>query len=80
MTGVQTCALPIYFFTWELELVELGAEDAEVVNEADLEVDEAEEEDTGLTCLVISDLCSQYQASIVWAGMWRLWSVAGLLT
>ena len=70
----------VNFFTWELELVELGAEDAEVVNEADLEVDEAEEEDTGLTCLVISDLHSQYWVSIVWASMRRLWSMVGLPT
>ena len=68
------------FFMWELELAELGAEDVEVVDEADLEVDEAEEEDTGLTCLVISNLCSQYWVSIVWASMRRLWSVAGLPT
>ena len=68
------------FFTWGLELVELGAEDAEVVNETDLEIDEAEEEDTGLTCLVISNLHSQYWASIVWASMRRLWSVVGLPT
>ena len=66
------------FFTWELELVELGAEDVEVVNKADLEVDKAEEEDTGLTCLVISDLRSQYWASIVWASMRKLWSMTGL--
>ena len=66
------------FFTWELELAELGVEDAEVVDEADLEVDEAEEEDTGLTCLVISDLRSQYWASIVWASMRKLGSMTGL--
>ena len=68
------------FFTWELELAELGAEDVEVVDEADLEVDEVEEEDTGLTCLVISNLRSQYRASIVWASMQRLWSMVDLLT
>ena len=70
----------VNFFMWELELVELGAEDVEVVNKADLEVDKAEEEDTGLTCLVISNLHSQYWVLIVWASMWRLWSVAGLPT
>ena len=68
------------FLARELELVELGAEVAEVVDEADLEVDEVEEEDTGLTCLVISDLHSQYWALIVWASMQRLWSMAGLPT
>ena len=49
----------------------------EVVNEADLEADEAKEEDTGLTSLVISDLHSQYQVLIVWASVQRPWSMVG---
>ena len=67
------------FFVGKVELVELGVEVVEVVNEVALEVDKAEDKDTGLTCLVISDLHSQYQVLIVWASMRRLWSVVGLL-
>ena len=61
-----------------VELVELVVEDEESVVKADLEVDKAEDKDTGLTCLIISDLHSQYQALIVWASVWRPWSVVGL--
>ena len=50
----------VSFFVGEVELAELGAEDKKVVNEADLEAEEAEDKDTGLTCLVISNLHSQY--------------------
>ena len=82
VAGVAECVEvegnEVSFFVGDGGLVEFGV--GERVDEADWWVDETEVEDTGLTCLVISNLHSQYQPSMVWASKQSPWSMAGLPT